>query len=636
LTPAGIQQAQECGARLQTLGPPQGTWNAVICSPFLRCIQTAVEICKVTGASLIIDEGWEEVRFREMLEAETTKQQRLTRPYQALAGYIAKEGVKLRNPDGPCGSDWNRLDVETLQDARVRFAKKFCVCLDRAMLSQTSFIVVSHGESVSGCLPLFPEHRDTEVVSAPFCAMVVGRLEQPFIGRKRSATDSLERNGTTSTSDAFATSGVLDRLSVIETTCEIERTAGAAPKPRRSSLPAWVRSSKVKFRAGSKLMKALGIATSNDLDATSCVLPTVDERPVGEEEMFDENGELQMNGCQQTVFVDSMIECDLVELPPIAPKPEVASSSQMNCVFGASTLLLGDYVIRGSSANLEGDSLKFLQLESSPMLEVDSDSAVISASSSETASEALRKRGVAKRGVKGPTQLREPYSPKGGARSWDCRSQETIVALNSPRGAELRPTAKESLDLVSPEVEASIPEPGYRSQASIPELDEAAETSLARLGFESASPRTEDTQMRTNTFASPRTQDTQISANTFLFSQDAVSPKLVTSPSNSSSTNGIGFGPFSERTKKPYSKWKLSLSKSGKAASVVPVFDDEVLPESLTSSMQHSITSSMHSESSSNSPGSHGSAPQQSLMKLHKVGASSLFQRRRQSMQAGG
>ena len=247
LTPAGVQQAQASGARLRQLEPPQEGWGVVICSPFFRCVQTSIEVCKATGASLIIDHDWSEVCFPEMLEARE-KQQGLTRPHEFLAEFVAQAGVNLRNPDAPRGLVWDRKRSECLQDARVRYARKFVVCLDRAMLSHTSFIVVSHGECVPGCLQLLPEFRGAEVVSTPFCGMVVGRLEQSSARRKRSPLH-VEITGTPSASDAHALATLLDGLSVIETNCEIRRLTEALAKPGWGSLPAWMRSRQAKLRA---------------------------------------------------------------------------------------------------------------------------------------------------------------------------------------------------------------------------------------------------------------------------------------------------------------------------------------------------------------------------------------------------
>jgi broad specificity phosphatase PhoE len=435
LTPNGVHQARACGARLQQLEPPQEGWSVVICSPFLRCLQTAVEICKATGASLIIDEGWGEVRFREMLETEMSNtQQGLTRPYQFLARYVEQEGVKLRNPDAPCGNVLDEKAPESLQDARVRYARKFVLGLDRAMLSQSSVIVVSHGESLPGCLPLFKDYRNAEVISAPFCGMVVGRLEQPSTAKARSVAQlSADITGIPTTSDASAMSGILDGLSVIEMNCEVRQLPAATPTQELGRLPAWMRSRKVKFRAGSAaLMQALGIYDSGE--SRSRELPqTTTQSSVTDRPSFRS--------------VDNMIECEevtkfdddfdygnvnLVELPAVPPRKEVSgSSSQMHCIVGASTLLLGDFVVGLSSTCIESESIRSLKYtdQITPPVEVAPPRSPSLPTASSTWSDNSRENiprrrrtwdsmdpTLSPRGVKGPTQLRAQRTHSGCAR----------------------------------------------------------------------------------------------------------------------------------------------------------------------------------------------------------------------------
>merc|ERR1719174_2130831 len=237
-----------------------------------------------------------------MLETEmSNKQQGLTRPYQFLAGFVEQEGVKLRNPDAPCGNVWQDKAPESLQDARVRYARKFVQCLERAMLSQTSVIVVSHGESLPGCLPLFKDYRSTEVISTPFCGMVVGSLAQPSTAKRRSVTQ-LEITDVPSSSDAYAISGILDGLSVIETTCEVQQISADRTEDR-GHLPAWMRSRQVKFRAGSSaLMQALGIV--NSFDAT-------DQRS---REIHQPTTQASLGSYSErsSFMMENMIECDEV------------------------------------------------------------------------------------------------------------------------------------------------------------------------------------------------------------------------------------------------------------------------------------------------------------------------------------
>lgn len=545
LTAAGLKQAEDCGARLRLLEPPQSAgWSAVICSPFLRCVQTAVEICKATGAPLIIDQGWGEVRFHELVEAECNKQQELNRPYQYLAAYVAEHGVKLRNPDAPCGNDWNRTSPETLQDARVRYARKFVIGLDRAMLSQTSFIVVSHGESLPACIQLFPDYRGSEVVSTPFCGMVVGRLEQSSTSRRRSTTESLEKTGIASTSDASALAGILEDLSVIDTTCKVDVTIKSPVKEGRANLPGWMRSRQVKFRASSALMKALGILTStegssNAADATSREpLQPAAQTPVEVPHSF-----------QTELSIECDWDHDLIELPPVAPR-QAGSSSLMACDVGASTMLIGGCFTGASSTFLPDweDSLADREEEEEPRsagLQPDSASGVPSVASLEEKGEETpgtpKRRRREKRGVKGPTQPRPTSPPTGCARQEDRRSAENFPATSAAKLAE------------------SVHFEAYRSA---PDLE---------VGMQTA---------KSDTIPSDPIQPPR--AHFAAFRQDATG-QPVSCPTAMSSATGTTV--VSEKTT-VFPKWRLSYSKNGKSAQVSPVFEDPVA-ESFKSVMAH-------------------------------------------------
>ena len=52
LTPAGHEQAKEAGARISALFP-SGESVRVVCSPFLRCLQTATHVADSLGATHI-------------------------------------------------------------------------------------------------------------------------------------------------------------------------------------------------------------------------------------------------------------------------------------------------------------------------------------------------------------------------------------------------------------------------------------------------------------------------------------------------------------------------------------------------------------------------------------------------------
>jgi broad specificity phosphatase PhoE len=278
ITDVGRQQAKACGQRLLELSGP-GTasgWRTVISSPFFRCVETAVEICKITGAPLIIDEDWGEVRFSEFFESEggALQHQEPTRTHQFLAQYVLQKGVKLLHVDAlKRGKAMRVRGPENRADARQRYARKFAEYLDRATLAQSSFIVVTHGESLPGCVPLFPAFRGAEVLSVPCCGMLVGQFEQPLpLSRK---CHELHQS---TWSDAYAAGGCLEGLSVLETTCELQGIPKTFAEPLRSAplrsaplRPAslgftalMTEARKSRFRASFMLRKSQGFANSDN------------------------------------------------------------------------------------------------------------------------------------------------------------------------------------------------------------------------------------------------------------------------------------------------------------------------------------------------------------------------------------
>jgi broad specificity phosphatase PhoE len=372
LTETGLEQARACGERLRQLGPPQDGWNVAISSPFFRCVQTAVEICAATGASLIIDQDWGEVRFHEFMDgAAFDEPQGLTRAYQFLARYVALKGVNLRNANALRGKEWNEAGLENCKDARERYAKKFVVCLDRAMLSQSSFIVVSHGESIPACLPLFPAYRGAEVTAVPYCGMVVGRLEQT---QEKTFATRLEK--ARSTSDAYATSNVLDGLTVIETTCEV--LLKSAVKHERNTLPAWIRKEPFHFRAPSRVRKTRGIRNSDsstfasrdkplsplpDVEERPSPLPDVEERPSPSVEKTIEKVRAVSSTTEDDVDYKAGIE-DMINLPPAMNREVSGASSQKTAPMtgvsiGESTLLLGGSQASSAESRSTGFSTFF-------------------------------------------------------------------------------------------------------------------------------------------------------------------------------------------------------------------------------------------------------------------------------------
>jgi broad specificity phosphatase PhoE len=311
LTENGLQQARETGQRLQRQSP-DGGWNVVIASPYYRCVQTALQICVVTGADLLIDQSWGEVHSAEVADVfgADGEKRSYVRPYEEIARMAAAHQVQLRNPNKPCGCPVQR---ESTQEARIRYARKFLTYLERALLSRRSFIVVSHGEAFPGCCPLFPQLRESDVTDAPFCAFLLGSLRTGADAVNFSAFDGSD--SPTVVPQPEQAEAVLANLSILDKTVVV-RHRGAQEKTFR--MPAWARSKKLKMRSMETLLEVLGLAQPRNAPFISA-------------------------SSDDTVTVAPPV-VNLVELPKPLNEQVIRSvnSKEQHWAVGASTILLGN------------------------------------------------------------------------------------------------------------------------------------------------------------------------------------------------------------------------------------------------------------------------------------------------------
>jgi broad specificity phosphatase PhoE len=331
LTDTGLEQAQATGQRLQRQGP-DGGWNVVITSPYIRCVQTALEICVVTGAGLLIDQSWGEVHSAEVADVygANGEVKPYVRPYDKLAELAAQRGVTLRNPLKIRGDP---VQKENTQEGRVRYARKFLTYLERARLSRTSFIIVSHGECLPGCCPLFPNMREMDVTGVPFASFVVGALRMRE--EKDPLSSIIEEEIGMSSPKAEQAMELLSDLSLIDKTIEVRSRRSASRDLAPFRLPAWARSKQLKLRSTETLIEVLGLNGRSSFRNTSIDSP----QPV-------------------------LTPMHLVELPrPQSEEIHRSDQSRENhWRVGASTILLGDSFLRSEDCNTSLDNGKLAEL----------------------------------------------------------------------------------------------------------------------------------------------------------------------------------------------------------------------------------------------------------------------------------
>lgn len=155
LSEIGVTHAYELGCKIRSAVLDWGDVPPiVVSSPYKRCVQTACEVCKVLNAALLIDLEVGEVFGPKIFGGAEPKV--TYRPFSLIKSYAIDQGVTI------CSKIIGRQPVwpETLEDARLRFAKRFLKYVNRGIMARRNFLVISHADAVAtfvSCLPGAPE-----------------------------------------------------------------------------------------------------------------------------------------------------------------------------------------------------------------------------------------------------------------------------------------------------------------------------------------------------------------------------------------------------------------------------------------------------------------------------------------------
>lgn len=149
LCDVGIAHAQRMGHSFANASIAQGSSvHVVISSPYLRCIQTAAEICKQLSpkCKLLIDSSLGEVfgpTIMGDIEPSCT-----VRPLEETLLGIKERGIQVVFKPVGKPPQW----PETLRQARERFALRFIQYVYRSKALRRNFIIVSHADCVGAAL----------------------------------------------------------------------------------------------------------------------------------------------------------------------------------------------------------------------------------------------------------------------------------------------------------------------------------------------------------------------------------------------------------------------------------------------------------------------------------------------------
>lgn len=202
-TESGLGHARETALELRTFAAPDvdslvcskvgSAWSegsadssevhrwVVVSSPYFRCVQTAVEVCKVLGpqVALIIDQTLGEVYGQEVMGE--SEPENVIRPMQFTRAYCESRGVKLRLVGVGKWPAW----PETIHMARGRLLKRFLQYLRRSAMARRSFVLVTHADGVAAALAAMPSTNGRVVEKVAYCGRFVA--ESNMVGEHVSA-----------------------------------------------------------------------------------------------------------------------------------------------------------------------------------------------------------------------------------------------------------------------------------------------------------------------------------------------------------------------------------------------------------------------------------------------------------------
>eukprot|EP00913_Durusdinium_trenchii_P022943 g21543.t1 len=175
--------------------------KVVISSPFLRCVQTALIVAEECQAeAVLLDEELGEVFGPAVFESEVPWPPRdwtvLLKTLEAMGCRCDRLSLEERG-SGKLGRILGRRPQwpETIQAARVRYAKRFLDYMRRCRHTRRNCILVSHGHMLPVCVSILPELQDRKVASVEYGAALAegpapeGATEPPSPPRRgRSAT----------------------------------------------------------------------------------------------------------------------------------------------------------------------------------------------------------------------------------------------------------------------------------------------------------------------------------------------------------------------------------------------------------------------------------------------------------------
>eukprot|EP00931_Biecheleriopsis_adriatica_P120466 TRINITY_DN95594_c0_g1_i1.p1 TRINITY_DN95594_c0_g1~~TRINITY_DN95594_c0_g1_i1.p1 ORF type:complete len:585 (-),score=100.00 TRINITY_DN95594_c0_g1_i1:213-1967(-) len=131
----------------------------VICSPYLRCVETAFAICQKLGncSRVMIDMGLGEVFGPEVFgDNEPEQVIRTAEELEAHLQVVWKEEYTPVSGRIIVSGSWPKWP-ESMLSAKKRYAERLLAYLRRGVKARRNFLLVSHADCVASCLALMPD-----------------------------------------------------------------------------------------------------------------------------------------------------------------------------------------------------------------------------------------------------------------------------------------------------------------------------------------------------------------------------------------------------------------------------------------------------------------------------------------------
>ncbi|CAE8599753.1 unnamed protein product, partial [Polarella glacialis] len=173
LSDLGEQEAEEAGQQVADFlaAHPEGKIHVVASSPYFRCVQTAVAICRRLGPGvvLMVDHSLGEI-FGPEIFGDSEPARPFLRPWKETQEYIRQSGVQVfRHPVVGRMPKW----PECSRMGRQRYAERLLSYIRRSSKAGRNFLVVSHAECVGASLALVPSKDSRKLEAVGFGAMML-------------------------------------------------------------------------------------------------------------------------------------------------------------------------------------------------------------------------------------------------------------------------------------------------------------------------------------------------------------------------------------------------------------------------------------------------------------------------------